>query len=451
MSSKENIDSSLVIAKALKNFAEFKQPSAPLRHLPLLDELNQYHLGEQSFADIDVLFIQHHVGPFIAHLQAMVDKGMALERAWFVDIPYSSNDEVKELLVEFGFPVNQQALAFNDPLACYNSSQKNRLAVLLEVMERRKDPRSLLVVDDGAYFVRYLYHLAKISPQSASKYIGTKVVEQTTRGHRYLYSTEGLGIIKSYKLSVVSIARAKTKKQFEGPFIGAVVSRAMKRAIGRQRFIDAANIAVIGCGVVGEATIKEILRISPDSIIDIVDTDAQARQRGKQFAPKCSGLSELRVDKQYDVVLGCTGYGSFSLDQRKLLSDGAVLASGSSAAVEFNRTKFIELADRNADDEIEVINRGETISAGIHAEIRIKHESGKMFSFLNGGFPVNFDGRMECLPTQIVQATHALLLAACKQVQLQQYAGMSHLNHDDDQWIFTKATRLLATAPELKW
>ena len=319
----------------------------------------------------------------------------------------------------------------------------------MEIIENREDPRPLLVIDDGAYFARYLNSLYTNSPNKLDHYVGTTVVEQTTRGHRYLCNN-ALDVLLRCGISVVSIAKCKTKKEFEGPFIGAAVSRALKRAIGKGRISDSKHIAVIGCGVVGEATIREICRICPDTKIDAIDIDGSARLKASRFSNKCEGLPQLRDDREYDIVFGCTGYNSFHLDQRKLLADNALLASGSSAAIEFNRTGFIELANRYEDDEIEILNKTETISKGIHAEIFIRQEKGKTFSFLNAGFPVNFDGKLECLPTIIIQATHGLLFVASIQALAQKGPGINTVDPDHDKWIFKRAVSDLANTPELR-
>ncbi len=438
----------LVIQRALENFDSFQIPASPPEHLSLLEELQHRLRKTKPFANIDVLFIQHHLGPFVGRLNSMIASGLDPSRAWFIDIPYSTNSGVVEKLGELGFPVNQMVARFDDPLADYGSAQAQRVSSLMEVLARRVNPQPLMVIDDGAYFARYLNSLSTHAPRQLEPFVGTSVVEQTTRGHRYLCDNAREVVIRC-GLSVVSIARCKTKKEFEGPFIGVGVSRAVRRSIGDERISNASRIAVIGCGVVGEATLGDIWRICPDAKIDVVDVDATVRAKASRLSENCEGLPRLRDDREYDIVIGCTGYNSIHLDQRKLLADEAVLASGSSAAIEFNRAGFIELADRYDDDEIEVVNRTKTISEGIHSEIFLKQEKGKTFSFLNAGFPVNFDGRLENLPTKMIQATHGLLFMASIQALAQNGPCMSTINPDDDEWIFKRAVDELASSSEL--
>jgi hypothetical protein len=441
--------SNLVIEKALNNFELFQIPESPPQNLALLEELQHRLRKTKPFANIDVLFIQHHLGPFIGRLHSMIASGLDPDRSWFVDIPYSTNSNVVEKLGQLGFPAHQRTPRFDDPLSNYGSAQAQRVASLMEILAKREDPRPLLVIDDGAYFARYLNSLKTYAPNQLDSFVGTSLVEQTTRGHRYLCN-EALEVIMRCRLSVVSIARCITKSEFEGPFVGAAVSRAIKRSIGQERISNARHIAVIGCGVVGEATVREICRICPDARIDVVDVDPSVRAKASHLAKYCEGLPQLRDYWEYDIVLGCTGYNSFHLDQRRLLADDAILASGSSAAIEFNREGFIELADQYEDDEIEIVNREKTISQGIHAPIFLRQERGKIFSFLNAGFPVNFDGRIECLPTKIIQATHGLLFAAGIQALARKGSGINTVNPDDDKWIFKRAVSELSNSPELR-
>lgn len=437
-----------VIDNALTNFDLFQVAESPVEYLSLVGKLQDGLRGDKPFSNVDVLFIQHHLGSFIGNLNAMKASGLNPDRAWFIDIPYSTNTDVVDKLSDLDFSKDQMTTPFDDPLSSYSDAQERRVSNLMQALEEREDPRPLLVIDDGAYFSRYLNWLKEHDPDRLSHYLGASVVEQTTRGHRYLCN-DALEIISRCNISVVSIVKCRTKKMFEGPFVGAAVPRALRRTIGDQRLSSAKYLAIIGCGIVGEAVVRELSRICPDTKIDVVGTDPCVREKASSFSKNCEGVIQLRENQEYDIVFGCTGYNSFHLEQRKLLADNAILASGSSAAIEFNRMGFIELADKYEDDEIEVLNRQETISQGIHAEIHLRHERGKKFSFLNAGFPVNFDGRLESLPSIMIQATHGLLFKAGIQSLSQNSAGINTIDPDDDNWIFNMAVSELAASLEL--
>ena len=310
--------------------------------------------------------------------------------------------------------------------------------IIMLLLLNQDSSRPLLVVDDGAYFFRYLNHLNDTDSEKLHRFKNVKVVEQTTRGHRYIFN-QALHLVKLLNISVVTIARCQTKVEFEGPFIGAAVSRALKNKMEKLPLADMTHIAIIGFGPVGKATLKEILRKNIAASIDVIDIDADARELASDTHPKCRGLTQLDEKAQYDLVVGCTGYNSFQLDQRRLLANQAILASGSSAAIEFNRAGFIDLAEKYPDDEIEILEKEETVQKGIHADIKLQQEGEKVFSFLNAGFPINFDGRLECLPDFIIQATHGLLYYAGIQAIAQHYCGVNTIDPEIDNWLLEHA------------
>ena len=429
---------SSILEEALENYEFFPRTEVPLESLPLLVKLRDRFKSQSPFAEIDVLFIQHHLGSFPGRLNAMIDCGLDPGRTWFIDIPYSTHTDVIDKLHELHFPSNQMTDQLTDPLEPYNEAQSKRVSSLMESLEKRKNPRPLLVVDDGAYFARYLKSLQRDDPDRLKLYMGTSVVEQTTRGHRYLFN-DALDVLFACGISVVSIARCKTKTIFEGPFIGAAQALVIRNYFKKQENINAKNAAIIGCGVVGKSTLKELCRLYPYINVDVVDIDASVRSR------LSNGVPQLRNDREYDIVIGCTGYNSFHLDQRSLLADGALLVSGSSAAIEFNRAAFIELADRYPDDEIEILDRVETVAKGLHTEIKFRQEGGKVFSFLNAGFPVNFDGSLESLPSKIIQATHGLMFIASIQTLMQKGPGINTIDPIEDNRVLEEAFDQLAS------
>lgn len=426
------------IGHALEVFDQEEVAHTLPEHLPLISKFLERYPENQAFAGVNVLFVQHHLGPFIPRIKAMIAEGLDPSRCWFIDIPYSTNVDVWSKLRELGCPESQAAIPFNDPLLPYACSQSMRVADVLRRIALRKDRCPLLVVDDGAYFARALIKFRGLEPKILDAFKQASVVEQTTRGHRYL-QVHGKELVDEHRLSIVSIARCYTKLNFESPFIGAAVSRAINRSLSlsHDNLADLRNIAVIGFGSVGQATTEEVKRRLPEASIDVVEIDTLKHDQIRTLG--CNPLKQLSEARQYDLVLGCTGYNSFKLDQRALLANGAILASGSSAAVEFNRAGFVELADAFPDDEIEVLNRAETRRMGIHAPITFQQEGRKQFSLLNAGFPVNFDGRMECLPSRIIQATHVLLFEAARQALRSKNPGFAMIDAEKDAWIFNQA------------
>jgi hypothetical protein len=386
---------------------------------------------------VDVLFIQHHLGPFIPKLKTMFHYGLEPSRCWFVDIPYSTNASVREELKKLGCSEVQMTGPFNDPIAPYSKRQLERVEFVLRSYANWKRSKKLLVIDDGAYFMRTLNWLL---PRDKELVLGfkqrpTHIVEQTTRGHRYLEQHQVNGLLKFLNIPVVSIARTETKYDLESPFIGAAVSRAVKRALEESGRLKKGlgRVLIIGFGAVGRATACELMSLKTEKPMHVYD------KRWKELQPMIEeiGTQALKAfpnEGPYDTIFGCTGYASFPLTKIGILSHDAILVSGSSAAVEFNREKFIDLAYRNDKDDFFIIEPEKSRRLGIHASLEMQ-KGDIRFSFLNAGFPVNFDGRMECLPYLIIQITHGLLLAAAKEsLNSATKPGFHNLNRQDDQW-----------------
>lgn len=428
------------IREALEGFADESIPEEPPASLPLLDAFR----AERQRCDLSgthVLFIQHHLGPFVRRLAAMLDDGLDTDKCWAADIPYSTNWRVLEEVQRLGVSGKQTATPLQDPLAPYTEFQLKRIEGLVRgLLDCIADDR-LLVVDDGAYFVRVMRRLSYDEPAAFKALAGrTSIVEQTTRGHRYLSESKYRDVLAALRAPVVSIARTGTKRDIESPFIGAAVVRGLLGSLEQQGRRELGRMAVIGFGPVGQATLAALDRLPHEGPIDVVEVD-EAKHPAIREAGGLPFVS-LPLEQKYGVIAGCTGYSSFGLDDRFALADDALLVSGSSAAVEFNRRGFIELANALPDDEIEIVEPQDTRAAGIRAPIRLRDGS-RTFCFLSAGFPINFDGRMECLPARMIQATHVLLYSAARQALQAESCGMVPFDPGEDEWIGSAALEFL--------
>jgi len=431
------------IQYALKTFPTEIADEFPTS-LPLLDSFRQAHSRKNdSFADLEVLLIQHNLGPFLLRLEALFEEGLRPERTWLVDIPYSTNERVrKEIPKRFGIPALQIAPPFRDPIAPYSTIQLRRIEDIVYYLANRVSHSRLLVVDDGAYFVRALKNIEDFEPGFTNAFRRrTAIVEQTTRGHRYLEEKQYRRLVEdALEAPVVSIARCSTKVEFEAPFIGVAASRAVVNVFDREG-IEINNLgrtAIIGFGPVGQAVFQALKDFDHAGPIQVVDTDETKHQRIAELGgePHIS----LPKEKNFDLVVGCTGYASFGLKDWGCLSSYAYLVSTSSAAVEFNRKQFVDLAELYPDDEIEIVNKQEARKGGIRATLKIRDaQRQRQVAFIHASFPVNFDGRMECLPTRIIQATHTLLYAAGYQALRANRPGMKWLDPEIDSEIKSKA------------
>ena len=72
-----------VIERALKVNDSFKIPEKGPENLSILKKIQERQQKDKPFAHLDVIFIQHHLGPFIARLNAMLDSDLEPGRCWF--------------------------------------------------------------------------------------------------------------------------------------------------------------------------------------------------------------------------------------------------------------------------------------------------------------------------------------------------------------------------------
>ena len=404
--------------------------------LPLLDRFRKRF--DSGFDGWTLLFIQHHLGSTIAMVRSFVESGASVERIWHVDIPYSTVTEVNSVILGELATAELSLPRFNDPLVDYAAAQMLRTAQVMRQIAST-GPKRLLVVDDGAYFVRTLLMLSAIGDPAASRLRGACVVEQTTRGHRFLDSHSAE--IVEHGVRAVSVARARTKLEFEAPFIGGAVASALLRSRANYSWSD---VLILGYGAVGRACVAELRRQLPDSKITAVDPHA-ADFADVDVSHGVNLGSEMPRSGGFDLVLGCTGTNSFTFRDVHLVSDQAVLASASSADVEFGRAAFVEAADRFPDDEIEVIDADNAREHGLHAPLAIRTSASQIVTFLNAGFPVNFDGRHEGLSLMMIQPTRSLLFAAAVEASRLREPGLGDLDETVDEWLLQHA---LATLPK---
>jgi voltage-gated potassium channel Kch len=422
---------------ARERFSEMEIARVPLEILPLLEEYRKRKRIDLS--NIEVFFLQHHLAPFHARVRAMERQGLEGDRSWFVDIPYSTNLTVWRKLAR-----GHTSPLFSNPLLPYNEWQKRRVFGMMYRLADRPRSSRVIVIDDGAYFMKELAHREQ-DTEFCERFRGALVVEQTTRGHRFLESAQGLRLLQRLGIVAVSVARTGTKVRMEAPFIGTAVGRSIRKAVAAQE-TKPKRVLIIGFGSVGEATLRELRRTKDDRSFTVVDPNedrlAVARELGCEVLPSLPRA--IQGDRLFDLVVGCTGGTSFTWEHRHILARRAVLASGSSAAVELDRERLVDRANASETDSFELLTRKEDGQRGTHTDLHFAYGRGakrKHFTILNGGFPVNFNGAPEHIPTIFIEPTHTLLYAAAAQALQERSPGLHILHPLEDNWILEQACR----------
>lgn len=386
--------------------AEFLNPSQEIpQSMPILDAWLKTCPGG-ALTDTTALFIQHQFGNQVPQANALLKLGLNPRRLFWLDVPYTSNPLVRDALVALRIPRKNFICSDDywvlDPYAPY---QRNRVQALLKDL-LRDPPNRLLVLDDGAYFLEAAACFADRLPSVA-------VVEQTERGFIKLESSAAM---RKYArtIPIVDVARSEAKKTLEPPFIAKAVCAALYRKIEKLAVpVESGNCLILGYGAIG----SQVARFAADNLefardrVFVFDTRKDRRENAQNAGFSLWQKDDFRT--LFTMVVGCTGQASFGVYDHVYLENGAILASASSGSVELSRESFIELADSSRIDDIRIL-RNHLNAENIHSDIQFQLVD-RQATFLNGGFPVNFDGHINCVPLRYMQPTVTMMVAASVQ------------------------------------
>ena len=411
------------------------------KRLPLVDAFIAERLPDgYELPTTGAVLIQHQLGSIVPMTRALLSLGLDPERLHWVDIPYSANADVVAQLVDLGIPAGNFAPGDYNLEKPYAPYQHRRVAQLIAALRDELGPGDrLLVLDDGAYFAEAASCFAAELPRVA-------LVEQTRRG---MMKILGDPSCRSYAETTrfVNVAEAPPKLEVESRFIAQAVLRALQTALGPYRAtVEQGETLLLGYGAIGRQVAHALVDWFdlPRSAVHVHDpsSDALAAAQRDGFGTWNRTASPFT---RYRLVLGCSGKTSFRVGDRVFLADDAILASTSSGAAELSREQFIELADAHSADDVFVYDRETLATRSLHSTIRLRLVD-RDASFLNGGFPINFDGNVNCVPPAEIQLTRALMLAAAVQALEAERDGIEPLAPETCDWLVGRFREL--TAPE---
>ena len=407
--------------------------------LPLLDAfLAQRTSGDTPLAGVTTVLIQHQLGSLVPMTRALIQLGADPANIHCVDIPYTANATVQAALVGLGIPPTNFAPSYYQLEMPYASYQRFRVEELAVKLARSLGATErFLVFDDGSYCLEALSCFATKVPQ-------LRVVEQTTRG---IIKIEGDAALREYSetVRIMNVAQCTPKKTLESPFIGRAICDSLEAKLaGELDALRRAACLVLGFGQIGQSVAAALARQGiPRARIHIMDPDLNARRVAAErgFTVWDRRFAERR---RFGLVIGCSGTTSFGIGDRAFLEEGAILASASSGSAELSREAFIELADTHPSHDIYVHERETLHSRPIHSDIVLRLVD-RDVRFLNGGFPVNFDGQVNCVPPRFIQATHTLQVGAALEAMSDTTCGLIDVSDDLCQWVDRRYREMLGT------
>ena len=407
--------------------------------LPLIDSLlSERVIDAQPLAGVHAVLIQHQLGSIVPLTRALLKLGLDPRRTHWVDIPYTANDTVRAELEALGIPRENFAPASYHLEMAYAPYQQRRvqeLALRLRKITGPWDP--ILVLDDGSYFIEAMSCFA-------GRFCDLRIVEQTTRG---IIKIDSDPAIRDYseRSTILNVAQSRPKKEIEGPLIGEAVCRSLLRSVRGSLAKGAeTDCLVLGFGQIGQAVAESLEKHGgvAASRIHIMDPEptAQSSAQARGYVAWNRRFPERR---RFGLVVGCSGTTSFRPGDRVFLEDGAILCSASSGSAELSREGFIELADTHISDDIYVHDRATLPTRSLHSSIDIRLVD-RDVRFLNGGFPVNFDGAVNCVPPRFIQATHTLQVGAALEARAAKGIGLIPVSEELCGWVETRFKELLA-------
>ncbi|MEI6499045.1 MAG: NAD(P)-dependent oxidoreductase [bacterium] len=358
----------------LVNLARTDRVPQPITNMPLLDWVAD-HTTKSRISD-HVIVIHTHLlpnsFPFFRHLSYLTDFG----KIYVLEKPYSTVKDTYNDLVQAGCEIVQVQM---EPGMPYEFSVKKSIDILwAKIIEEQKvnSFKRLLVIDDGGD----LWHSI---PWRELKGISIAGVEQTQRGITRVENSH----IKIPP--IISVASSGIKKTVESIFIGESI---INKLAGLGYVSPKYKIGILGMGSIGLSAAEKLNKLGHK----VIFYDTNPNILSNAMIESCSSLDDLL--NQADLIIGTTGKDSLKGIAFDRVSGHKILASASSADVEFaSLLKIAQATDRPFDIRHAVVNEKLNID------------------ILNGGYPLNFDREKNAVPDEDIALTWCLMYTGAMQ------------------------------------
>ncbi len=366
--------------------------------MPMVKELLAENEHTSALKGVTVLLIQHQFSNQLPLVESLNALGVEYKDIYWLDIPYTSSDYVRKSLKSI--PIENFFIHKYDVTKPYATYQRTRIQELyIELLEMK--PNKLLVLDDGAYFLETIATFKE-------KLLNICIVEQTSRGIFKIEENSTLKLL-STEIPIINVAQSKPKIELEAPFVGIAINSSLRNALKKIKGdFQSWNCLILGYGAIGRNVarfINESIGIRTENTY-VFDINPKNLKKAINVQFKIWDKNDFKT--KFNLVIGCTGKSSFKIGDAVYLEDNAILVSASSGASELSRQEFIELADSSDVDDI-VFEKSKLNVKEIHSTL-IFNILGKKINFLNGGFPINFDGINKGIPNKFIEPTILMML-----------------------------------------
>lgn len=337
------------------------------KKLPLV-EFTKSLRKDTSLKGVCIIAVQHLLETTHDMFAALYELQLEPQNIYLLGKCYSSNHAVMSRMASDGIFVSQLSCQFDSHLAFDQQFDKCVDQFIDQVFsfEFVHKCKKIIILDDGGHLIRRIHKKhTKCLPNIVC-------IEQTSSGYSELVQSH-------LNFPVINVARAPAKLLFEPPMIAEIVLRQIKEKLNCSEK-NLSKALVIGNGSIGKALHRKLAKRISTTTYDSADLK---RQPLDNLIPKA------------DLIFGCTGVISIPQTKHHLIKKGCTLVSVSSSDREFDSVHLRKsLPSYN----------------NCHHDIH----NGHLF-LLNSGFPINFDGKKNCVAPNKIQLVRSLLVLAILQ------------------------------------
>ena len=341
-----------------------------------------HHLLE----DVYLVATQHLLESTGSLFKTLLDLGLRSNRCFIQGKLYSNSFTVVQGLKELGFYV-QPSTCLEGRGQFIQSFRRDIASLWAKVSESiPSNFRGIVIVlDDGGHCLASVPHQLR----KQFRFVG---IEQTTAG---LQLQDKIG-----NFPIIQVATAAVKKYVEPPMISrAVVAKLLvKLALMSAK----TNCGVVGIGNIGTAVAKNLIERGHKVFAYDIDPSHAKSIPGLE---SCDSVKEVVMKSEY--IFGCSGHDITSdLGWIDSLEDCKTFISCSSEDKEFRNLITKKIGHRECIHEVHHLQ---------DLSLKLPHAN---LTILRGGFPINFDGNLESVPSDEIQVTRGLLLGAVLQAAM---------------------------------
>ncbi len=363
--------------------------------LPVLERLYE-HCPEQIksvLGQVVLVCVQHLLSTTSSLFQSLIKLGVQPSNMFVLGKCHSTSTDIFHEMKGLGINVfgGTTPLKYGTFSLTMEEEVRNMWDEVYK-LHKGSSSKKIIIIDDGGKC------LTLLPPYFREEHWQVVGIEQTTSGLK----PKGL-----FEFPLIGVASSAAKKEIESPMIAAAISDRICHAAAA---VNATRYGIVGYGNIGKALSAALYQQGYE--VAVFDRSERSTANSPEHISKKKNIRSLIDDTQF--ILGCTGQDILP-DPDEILENligRKILASCSSGDYEFNRLLTIE--------QQFIDSRGGKVTNTMQ-DTELCHSRGNRsprISILRGGFPVNFDGSPESVPSTDIQLTRGLLLGAVIQAAL---------------------------------